>query len=166
MYAADPLGWAKARDEWRDKQDKLAAANFEMQRLAGLQEQERQAQLQTMVVKGREKMLEMNPAWKDAKRWEADRAAIVEYGRSVGYSAEEIAQAYDPRAIVVMDKARRYDELMAKKPAAQAQRPGAPKVAAAGSAPVSHNQNQRARQRLAQTGRVEDAARVFQGLLE
>ena len=46
-------------------------------------------------------MLDLLPAWKDQKVWEADRQRIVEYAKSVaGYSNEEIAQAYDPRAIV------------------------------------------------------------------
>lgn len=165
LYTADPILWAKTRDDWRTKQDKLAAANFELQRLGDQREQEQRKALQGQLVEGRAKMLEMVPAWKDAKRWEADRVKIVEYGQTVGYTAEEIATAYDPRAVVILDKARRFDELMAKKPQPTTQRQG-PQVARAGSAPVAVNQNTRAKQRLAQSGRIEDAAKVFMGLLE
>ena len=95
VYEADPIGYARKRDEWRDKQDKLAAANYELQRLQSVQRQEQAESLKQVVAQGRQKMAELNPAWKDTKVWDADRAKIVEYAQrpEVGYSAEEIAQA-------------------------------------------------------------------------
>jgi hypothetical protein len=166
VYKADPVGYARRRDEWRDKQDKVSAAQFELSRLQGLQQQQNAENLAQVVKKGREKMLDLNPAWKDQKVWEDDRARIVEYARdTVGYSAEEIAQAYDPRAIVVMHKARLYDELMAKKPKPVITK--GPKVASAGAAPQTGNSAKlnAAQQRLAKSGRVADAAKVFEQLL-
>jgi len=165
VYRTDPVGYARRRDEWRDKQDKVAAANFELQRLHTLQQQEQARTLAQVVAKGREKMLDMNPTWKDQKVWEADRQALVQYAQTVGYSSEEISQAYDPRAIVVMDKARRWDELMAKKPKPDVVK--GPKVASAGAAPQDGNRAKlnAAQQRLAKTGRIADAAKVFEQLL-
>jgi hypothetical protein len=165
LYRQDPFQWAKARDEWRDKQDKAAAANFELQRLKQIESQEQKAAEQRQIVEGRQKMLEMVPAWKDAKKWDADRQRIVEYGLRKGYSADEIAQTNDPRAVVILNEARQWAELQANKPKPTTQRTG-PQVAKAGSAPVANNQNLRARQRLAQTGRLDDAAQVFMGLIE
>lgn len=111
-------------------------------------------------------MLDLNPTWKDQTVWEADRQALVKYAKEIaGYSAEEISQAYDPRAIVMMDKARRYDELMARKPKPNVVK--GPRVASAGAAPqggVSARLNA-AQQRLAKSGRVADAAKVFEQLL-
>jgi hypothetical protein len=90
----------------------------------------------------------------------------VQYLRTTGgYSAEEISQAYDPRAVVLADKARRWDELMANKPKPVAK--AGPKVAAAGPAVpagVTARLNS-AQQRLAKSGRMQDAARVFEQLL-
>jgi hypothetical protein len=165
VYKADPVGYARRRDEWRDKQDKLAAANFELQRLQSLQQKENVEQLAKVVQQGRERMLSMNPAWKDTKVWETDRQRIVEYAQTVGYSTEEIGQAYDPRAILLLHKARLYDELMANKPKPAAAK--GPRVASAGAAPaqgVSQRLNA-AQQRLAKSGRVQDAAKVFEQLL-
>src|SRR5262245_37207628 len=65
VYKADPLGYARKRDEWRDRQDKLAAANFELQRLATMQQKEQSENLSRIVEQGRAKMLDLNPAWKD-----------------------------------------------------------------------------------------------------
>jgi hypothetical protein len=165
VYEADPVGYARRRDEWRDKQDKIAAANFELQRLQSLQQQEHAENLKRVVAQGRSKMVELNPAWKDQKVWDADRESIVRYAQTIGYSPEEIAQAYDPRAVVMMDKARRYDELMAKKPVPVATRGPRVASAGAGSAPGDAPRLNAAQQRLAKSGRVEDAAKVFAELI-
>jgi hypothetical protein len=166
VYRADPVGYARRRDEWRDKQDKIAASQFELSRLQTLQQQQNAEQLAQVVAKGREKMLAMNPAWKDQTVFENDRQQLVQYLRTTGgYSAEEISQAYDPRAVVLADKARRWDELMANKPKPVAK--AGPKVAAAGPAVpagVTARLNN-AQQRLAKSGRMQDAAKVFEQLL-
>jgi hypothetical protein len=110
-------------------------------------------------------MLELNPAWKDPKVWDADRQAIIKHALANGYSHEEVAAAYDPRAIVMFNKARLYDELMANKP-----RPAAvkgPKVASAGASRDSATSGKlnAAQQRLAKSGRLEDAAKVFEQII-
>jgi len=165
VYEADPIGYARKRDEWRDKQDKLAAANYELQRLQSVQQQEHAETLKKVVAQGRQKMVELHPAWSDQKTWDSDRQAIVAYAQKVGYSSEEIAQAYDPRAVVTMHKARLYDELMAKRPQ-PVTRPG-PRVASAGAAPAQGNASRlnAAQQRLAKSGSVSDAAKVFEQLI-
>ena len=166
VFAKDPIGYARKRDEWRDRQDKLAAAQYELQRLHSIKQQEQAESLKKVVETGRQKMMESVPAWKDPAVWETDRTAIVRYAQEIaGYSAEEISQAYDPRAIVLLHKARQFDELMARKPKPVA-RPG-PRVASAGAAPangVTARLNA-AQQRLARTGSVRDAAKVFEQLL-
>ena len=166
VYKTDPVGYARRRDEWRDKQDKVAAANYELQRLQTLQQEEHARNLASVVAKGRERMLELNPAWKDSKVWETDLASIVRYAQEVaGYSAEEISQAYDPRAIVTLNKARLYDELMSKKPKPVVSK--GPRVASAGAsneANVATRLNA-AQQRLAKSGRIEDAAKVFEQII-
>jgi len=166
VYKTDPVGYARKRDEWRDKQDKVAAANFELQRLHSVQQKEHGEHLARMVEQNRAKMLELQPTWKDQKVWEADRQRIVQYARDVGgYSPEEIAQAYDPRAIVMMNKARLYDEAMANRPKPVAVK--GPKVASAGAAPAQGNLSKlnAAQQRLAKSGRLTDAAKVFEQLI-
>ena len=166
VYKADPVGYARQRDEFREKQDKLAAANYELQRLQTLQQQEQAKNLAELVTKNRARMLDMQPAWKDQKRWEADRQRIIDYAQKpeVGYSAEEISQAYDPRAIILLDKARRFDELMAQKP--KPVTTSGPRVASAGAAPRGNNALNAAQQRLARSGSVHDAAKVFEQLLK
>jgi len=167
VYRTDPVGYARRRDEWRDKQEKIAAANFELERVRNEERKEQGEKLKQVVEQGRRKMTELFPAWKDPKVWEADRQRIVEYALSpeVGYTREEIAAAYDPRAIVFLNKARLYDELMANKPKPAAVK--RPQVAPAGASRDSNSSSRlnAAQQRLAKSGRIEDAARVFEQLI-
>jgi len=165
VYKDDPVGYARRRDEWRDKQEKIAAAQFELSRLQQLQQKENAETLARTVKQAREHMLTLHPAWKDQKVWEQDRQQLVEYASKVGYSSDEISQAYDPRAILLLHKARLYDELQANKPKPVVAR--GPKVASAGAAPsnVSMSRLNAAQQRLAKSGRIEDAAKVFEQLI-
>lgn len=62
------------------------------------------------------------------KDWSPTRVAeLQEYGKKEGYSSQELASITDHRAVIILDKARKYDQMMAqaaKKPAAAA--PAAP----------------------------------------
>jgi hypothetical protein len=167
VFRTDPIGYARKRDEWRDKQDKLAAANYELQRLAVIRQQEQAESLKKVVETGRQRMMDLVPAWKDQTTWDADRQKIVDYAQKVaGYSAEEVAQAYDPRAVVLLHKARLYDELLANRPKPTAVK--GPRIASAGAAPANNGSASRlnaAQQRLARSGRLQDAAKVWEQLL-
>lgn len=166
VYRTDPVGYARRRDEWRDKQDKIAAANFELERVQSEERKEQVEITRKLAGEKRAEMLELNPTWKDPKVWEADRQAIVKHALANGYTNEEIAAAYDPRAIIMFNKARLWDELQAGgKPRPVATK--GPKVASAGVARDSTTATRlnAAQQRLAKSGRIEDAAKVFEQLI-
>ena len=167
LHREDPLNYPLIRDQWRDYQERLAATKAEQERLSYLRQREEQAQLRKIVEEGQKWLIDKNPEWKDAKKWDEARAKLKDYGRKVGYSDDELAQAYDPRALLVLDKARRYDELMANRPKPVKQE-GGPKPMKAGTTAASPRKTTeitRMKQRLAKTGRVEDAAAFF-GLLD
>jgi hypothetical protein len=165
VYRTDPVGYPRRRDEWRDKQDKIAAAKFELERIQSVERKEQEANLAKLQAEKKAEMFEMVPEWKNPTVWEADRQKILKYAREVcKYSDKEIANAYDPRAIVYMNKARLWDELQANKPKpAAVKRPG---VAPAGaSRDTTSNKLNAAQQRLAKSGRIEDAAKVFEQII-
>jgi hypothetical protein len=166
VYRTDPVGYARRRDEWRDKQEKKAAANFELQRVHALQQKEFEQHKAEAIRQGQEHMRKQEPAWRDPQKWDADRQALVQYALKSGYSAEEISNAYDPRALLWGHKARLWDELQAKQP--KPVPTNGPRVASAGAAPDQQAATRRlnaAQQRLAKTGRLEDAAKVFEQML-
>jgi hypothetical protein len=89
------------------------------------------------------------------------------YGRRMGFHEGELATVYDKRMLRVLDHAAKYDQMMADRPKAVI--PGKGKTLTPGVATPSGNATRRsldeAQQRLAKTGRLDDAASVFQRLL-
>lgn len=167
LYDTDPLEYVRQKDVWRERQDKLAAAQFESQRLTALQAQEQNNYLAKLVQENRAKLTEAIPAWKDSKKWEADRPKLLEYGQKLGFTAEELGQTYDSRAVVALYKAMQFDALNANRPQPVTNK--GPKTASAGSAstaPKSASDVTKAKQRLAQTGRLGDAASLFEAFLD
>lgn len=167
LYDSDPFEYVRQKDLYRDRQERLAAASYESQRLQALQVQEQQAQLAALVNENRQKLVEAVPAWKDAKRWESDRPKILEYGQRLGFTPEELGQTYDHRAVVALWKAMQYDSLVANRPQPVANK--GPKSAPAGSAssaPKATSEITKAKQRLAKTGNVRDAASLFESFLD
>ena len=167
LYDTDPVEWVRQREVWRDLQERRAAAQSESQRLQALQQRENQSKLASQVQDNRQKMLEAVPQWKDSAKWEADRSKILNYGKKLGFTDEELTQTYDHRAVVALYKAMQYDSLTANKP-----RPvvnNGPRSAPAGSsatAPKGQTEVTRAKQRLAKTGKVADAAILFEGFFD
>ena len=167
LYDTDPLEYVRQKDVWRERQDKLAAAQFESQRLTALQAQEQNNYLAKLVQENRAKLTEAIPAWKDSKKWETDRPKLLEYGQKLGFTAEELGQTYDSRAVVALYKAMQFDALNANRPQPVTNK--GPKTASAGSAstaPKSASDVTKAKQRLAQTGRLGDAASLFEAFLD
>jgi hypothetical protein len=83
---------------------------------------------------------------------------IMEQGKKLGFSDQELAQAYDHRAILALRKAALYDAMMER---AKAAKPAPVKTVAPGrveAAPTS--QRQKARQQFSKTGSLQDAARL------
>jgi hypothetical protein len=168
LYAEDPLEYVRQKDLYRENQERFQAASAEQQRVMSMMQQSQVQQLKEVVKQGREQLSDKIPAWKDTARWEQDRVKLRSYAqKELGYGEEEVSQVYDPRAVVALYKAMRFDEIMAKRPAPNAQT--GPKPMRAGSpqtAPARRTSEiTRQKQRLAQTGSVKDAAKLFESLI-
>lgn len=165
--ADNPTEYIKAQREWQEKQERIAAAQAEYQRL---QEQEAAEAAQArarMMAQSAEELLKFRPEWKNPDAWASERAKLVEYGKSIGFSEDELREVYDHRAIITLWKARQYDELMSKKPKPTPKQ--GPKPVPPGAkphAPRAVSDISRAKQRLAKTGRVKDAIPIFATLVD
>jgi len=167
LYNEDPLEYVRQKDAWRDRQDRINAYNAEQHRISQVKQIERDQELQQALVEGRAKLLEKNPQWKDAKRWNEDVRKMTATAVSEGFSEDELQYITDPRTIGILRKAAAFDELMSKKPTPVQSK--SPKVASPGSsanAPKPRSEVSRAKQRLAKTGRVQDAAAYFENYIE
>lgn len=166
----DPAEYTKTRAVWEAVKEQRKAAEDERKRVDELNQKETARQFQAKVAQGRATLLEYQPEWKDGKKWDADRREIFDYAvNRLGFTPQEIANATDARAIMAVHKAMLYDKVMANKPVAQkkaaAQKSPKPLSAGAAGNVASAPQVTKAKQRLAKTGRVADAAAVFENLL-
>lgn len=86
---------------------------------------------------------------------------------NAGFTEQEVATVYDKRMLSILRKASKYDRLMAAKPRAVV--PGKGKTLTPGSAPRIGNAARKsideAQSRLAKSGRIDDAATVFERLI-
>lgn len=166
LIANKPEEYIRQEVLWREKQARLAAARQEQARLEAEKAKENHEALMREVTRSGAALGEAMPQWKDPKRWETDRAKLMEYGQKLGFSEDEMKQTYDHRAVIALWKAYRYDELMAKRP--QPEKRNSAKPAPSGSSAANRTRKpseiSRAKQRLAKTGSVRDAASLFMQL--
>jgi hypothetical protein len=168
LYNEDPIEWVRQRELMRDKQEKLAAIQSEKQRLAQLTQQQRAEEMKATLAKEQEALIAAVPEWKDPKKAKAEKQMLIEFGQKIGYSEDELKNVFDHRAVLTLRKAALYDQMMSKrgqiKPVVN-NGPRPAKPSAAGRVSTT-NEATRAKQRLAKTGRVDDAASAIALLLK
>ena len=170
LRAEDPIEFAAQWADYQRRQQYQLQVQAEREAIQQRQQAEQMQQMQVQVEQARQWLTEVAiPEWKDAEKAKAERAQLKEYGQRHGYSAEELSQVADPRAVVLLRKAMLYDRMLerkgqiqpVKKVAAPVLKPGA---AAKPSAKKSSDLKS-AKQRLAKTGSVRDAAELFKSFL-
>jgi hypothetical protein len=168
LYAEDPIEWVRQRELVRDKQERQAAIQSEQQRLSQLTAQQQAEEMKATLAQQQAALIQAVPEWKDEKKAKAEKALLIEFGQKVGYSEEELKNVFDHRAVVTLRKAALYDQMVSKrkdiKPVVN-NGPRPVKPSAAGRVSPT-TEGTRAKQRLAKTGRVDDAAKAIELLLK
>jgi hypothetical protein len=167
LYEDDPVGYVRQQQVWNEQKQKLEAVQAEQQRLQQESFVEQQKLIQQQVEEGQTKLLEVIPEWQNQEVANKEKAEIASYATEVlGYTQEEINSVYDWRALLGLRKAWLSDkiaETVKKKPTqkapARVARPGTANKRKS-VAPVK-----RATQRLAKSGKLQDAAKVFEQLI-
>ena len=168
LYQEDPIEWVRQREVMRENQEKSAAIQSEQQRLAQLSQQEQAQFMQQRLQQEQEALLAAIPDWKDAKKAQAEKALLVEFGQKIGFTSDELKSVVDHRAVLMLRKAALYDQMMSKRGNIKPVTNNGPRPAKPGAAGrVSNNTEAvRAQQRVAKTGRVDDAANAIFQLLK
>jgi hypothetical protein len=168
LYQDDPIEYVRQREVMRENKERAAAIQSEQQRLAQLSHQEQMQQRDQMLQQEQEALMAAIPEWKDAKKAAAEKAMLVQFGQKAGFSPDELKNVVDHRAVVLLRKAALYDQMMSKRGQIKPVTNNGPKPAKPGAAGrVSNNtEAMRAQQRLAKTGRVDDAADAIFKLLK
>ena len=168
LYQEDPIEWVRQREVMRDNQEKAAAIQSEKQRLSQLSQQEQAQFMQQKLQHEQEALLAAIPDWKDAKKAQAEKALLVEFGQKIGFTPDELKNVVDHRAVLMLRKAALYDQMMSKRGNIKPVTNNGPRPAKPGAAGRVSNTTEavRAQQRVAKTGRVDDAANAIFQLLK
>jgi hypothetical protein len=168
LYQEDPIEWVRQRELVRENQEKAAAIQSEQQRLAQLSQQEQAQQRQALFQQEQEALIAAIPEWKDSKKAQAEKAMLVQFGQKVGFTPDELKNVIDHRAVVMLRKAALYDQMMSKRGQIKPVTNNGPRPAKPGAAGrvSSNTEAMRAQQRVAKTGRVDDAANAIFQLLK
>lgn len=166
LRAQDPDGYAYQWTEWQRAEKQRAALEAERDQAMQTALVARQAELQEQVKAEREKLIAAVPVWKDAAVMKQDYAKLVEYAGQHGYTEQDVKGITDHRAVLLLRKAMLFDQLQAKKPAAQQKLKPAPvaKPGNPGAKGKPMPNHVKARLNLAKKGDLKSAQDYFMAL--
>ena len=169
LYEADPLQWMKQKEEFRSQKERNLELQQEQFRMRQQQDYEQQEQMKTHLFQQHQELIDAIPEWQDQKVMQQEKSQIRDYAvNTLGYSAEEISQVYDARAVQALRHGMIASGLSGKGKVKLKSASPAIRSVSPGSAPEQPRKQtsvHKAKIRLAKTGRMSDAAEVFKQLL-
>jgi hypothetical protein len=168
LRAQDPDLFVQAHAAWSVQKERRALVTAERQRLERQLAEQAAGERQQHITRESQLLLEKAPEFGDPTTGKQALADLFDYGQRHGYSADELTAIGDHRAMLLLRKAMLYDKQQAdtaKKTAKAELKIEKVKTASPGSATVAKpkaTEFTRSKQRLAKTGKVEDAARAFE----
>lgn len=163
----DQARYLKEQAIYERKLGDYQAALSEQARLQQQQQDESAQSIQAYVQMNVQKLPELVSEWKDAKTYERDRPKVRNFLNEIGFSDQEINQAYDARLVAMAYSAMRWRELKNSKPRPDVPLEKAIKTSPAPAKPQTSKTKAYvdAKKRLKQTGSLRDAASVFESLI-
>jgi hypothetical protein len=174
LRVENPAAYTTARLEWFEQERQLeqAARQYEMAQLR--QQDEQRRQFEAYQRDEAQKLQSARPEWKDRKVFEAELEKTEQFLLSLGYQRDELKHVVSHRDWLVADKARRFDELQAKKPDVLKRVRALPRLLAPGAssgadrgASAARAQEEAARlEKFKQSGSTDDAAALIRSRLQ
>ena len=161
---SDPMQFMLERDELREAQMQDQMREQQISQLKAQENAEQQANLEKYIASQRDNLSVLIPEWSDEKVAKAERKAIVEYGKNIGFTDQELNEAYDSRAVATMRKAMLYDKLAKKRGTLKPSHRSSMKAGSQSINPSS-TKSKKASERLRKSGKVEDAQAVFYNMI-
>jgi len=168
LYQEDPIEWVRQKELVRENQAKYAAIQSEQQRLAEISNYEQAQSMQAFLAQEQDKLMEVLPEWKDPVKAKAEKALLIEFGQKAGFQPDELKNIFDHRVVSVLRKAALYEQMMSKRGNIKPVTNNGPRPAKPGAAGrvSTTSESTRAKQRLAKSGRVQDAVSAIELLLK
>lgn len=172
LRRTNPAEFAAQREEWRERKAELERVRSEKSAVQEEMTEEQQAALRDLVAQEQRRLVEEIPEWRDPEKAQAGKRKLAEYASQHGYTPQQLSQIYDHRVLVLLRKAMLYDKLRSDGKETVETTSRKTKVLPPGGRDttpkkrrVQRKRLKASRERLAQTGRADDAARVIYELL-
>ena len=167
LKESDPIGYAVRVAEMSQNKEKLYAIQAERQRIAELQQAEQQQGMQQYLSQQAAVLSESLPEYSDPVKGEALRSDLRTFAKNLGFSDQELSAVRDARHVMALYKAMQYDKLQQSKPQLNKRVSEPPKTIKSGNSNTAVNTDQ-AKKTMAQlqkSGKVRDAASVFENFI-
>jgi len=161
----DPISWSIKVAEKTENNKKLQLIEQEQQRLAQAHQKQAAEQQAKLVAHEAEMLTSKVKEFSDPKKAEQIKSEIRNFGKSIGFSDQELAQVYDHRHVMVLQKAMAYDRIQKAKAGVTKKVAKAPKMAKQGNKVAKTDIFTKQKKRLKQSGSIADATEVFKNFL-
>jgi len=161
----DPIQYAIKVAEKTENNKKLQLLQQEQNRLAGAQKNQVAQHQAKMIAHESEMLTEKVKEFSDPKKAEQIKNDIRSFGKSIGFTEDELAQVYDHRHVIVMQKAMAYDKLQKANPGVTKKLSKAPKMSKKGNKVANVDVYTKQKKRLKGSGSIEDATELFKNFI-
>jgi hypothetical protein len=167
LKESDPIGYAVRVAEISQQKEQLQAIQAERYRIAEQQQAEQQHALQGYIAQQAAKLAEVLPEYSDPVKGEKLRSELRVFAKDIGFTDQELSMVRDSRQVLALHKAMLYDKLQKSKPDVNKRVNEATKTIKSGNSvkPVTSDQVKKQQQQLKQSGKVRDAAKLFESFL-
>ena len=161
----DPIAYAVAVAERTENNKKLQAVQQEQVRLSE-ESKAYHSQQQAQFVQAQAKLLsEKMKDFSNPKKSEQLKGEIRNFGKSIGFSDQELGQVLDHRHVMVLHKAAQWDKLQKAKAGVTKKVANAPKMSKKGNKVANVDAYTKQKKRLKASGDIADATELFKNFI-
>ena len=167
MKETDPIEYVTKREEFREAQEKVQGMRNEQQMAQQRQASQEQTSRQELLQREHSALIDALPDWGNPNKQKGLAKGIRDYAMGQGFAKEELDSLVDHRSILVLLKARQYDQLQ-KADVKSKKLKNKPRVIRAGTGRDKDADSKSKRtakmKRLRGSGHVDDAASILEDL--
>lgn len=165
LFNNDPIGYMEAKLSYDEALQTYQNQQYQIQQVTEQQNYQMQIAQQQYLQGEMQRLAQAIPEFGDAKTASKLKEDLMQFGSKLGYSEAELSEVMDHRAILVLQKAMKYDQLVEGKSKATQKasnarpvvKPGTKKTGRTGAA----KQRQNAQARMKKTGSIDDVAKFL-----
>ena len=166
-YTANPQEFVFQEAMWNRHREQTQQLEAAQQELMQRQFADHQKVMAEQTKAGQKVLMEKIPTWKDPKVATKEQAGMRDFAKEhLNYTDDELDQITDPRAVLALRSAWQGHQVLNKKAPLipDVKKPDTPTLKPGGQPEGQTTRQKQALNRLAQTGKVTDAAAALKGL--